>query len=87
MEETLASPPAWEGHVWEAGGSVLYIQARLVTTQPRGPRNLLQRRVRPKHMVGGYSMVVMTAKTRFEAPGRDRVSGAANRGRCGDTCG
>lgn len=38
-------------------------------------------------MVGAYSMVVMTAKTGLEAPGRDPALGEANRGRCGGTCG
>lgn len=32
-------------------------------------------------------MVVMTTKTRSEAPGRDPVLGETNRGRCGGTCG
>lgn len=63
--------------------------ARLITVQPWCPRSpYIYHTEDSQAWAHGrvYSMVVMTAKTWSEAPGRGHVLGEANRGRCGDTC-
>lgn len=70
--------------------SVPLTWAGVVTQQPQVLAVLvfsLQRIVRLGHLGRGYSMVVMTARTRLEGAGRDHAFQAADRGRCGGTAG